>query len=325
MGCCAASGLSFSTSVCRGAARRWRPGGRRSPGGAWCSSPATSTSSSPPCSPPAPPRPTATRRRSTCCRSACSASRWRPRSSPSCRVCAARATSPELLRPRPAALRSMAFLNVPTVVGYLAFGLADRRRPLPRGATSARATTGWSTWCSPATRWASSPPPRRACSRTPSTPWATRKVPARIAIAPRDHLGRWSPCHSCSGSTATRSCPLIGAAGGAPLYLGAVGLALASGFGAWMELLLLRRAPPPAARVRAPLAGRCPRWRLLALAAALPAALRLVAPAPAAAYLHRASGAGDLRTDYLILAKLARIEEVESLLAGQAAAAARER
>ena len=86
---CAASGRR-SRSACRGCGRRWRRGGRRWPAAGWCSSPATSTSSSPPCWPPAPPRRTASRRCSICCRSASSASRWRPRSCRRCRACAAR-------------------------------------------------------------------------------------------------------------------------------------------------------------------------------------------------------------------------------------------
>ena len=69
--------------------------------------------------------------------------------------------------------RRMAFLNAPTTVGYLAFGF------LIVGALYRTGTFGVAdTWLVylvlAATRSGSSPRPRRASCRTPSTRWATR-------------------------------------------------------------------------------------------------------------------------------------------------------
>jgi len=110
---------------------------------------------------------------------------------------------------------------------------------------------------------------------------------------------------------------VVGPLPGPVRYLGSVGLALASGFGAWMELAQLRRA----------LRRRLPEfelpWRedarmvLLALAAALPGALAWwLLPRGLHPILAAAVVLGVYGTSYLALAKLARVEEVESLLAG---------
>jgi putative peptidoglycan lipid II flippase len=109
---------------------------------------------------------------------------------------------------------------------------------------------------------------------------------------------------------------VVGPLPGRTLYLGSVGLALASGFGAWMELYQLRAA----------LRRRLPEfelpWRedarmaLLALAATLPGALVWWLLPPLRPIFKAILVLGTYGGAYLILAKLARVEEVESLLAG---------
>jgi len=109
----------------------------------------------------------------------------------------------------------------------------------------------------------------------------------------------------------------VGPLPGRTLYLGSLGLAFASGFGAWMELYQLRRA----------LRRRLPEfhlpWRedsrmiLLALAATLPGALVWwLLPADLRPIFKAVLVLGTYGVAYLGLAKLARLEEVESLLAG---------
>ena len=110
--------------------------------------------------------------------------------------------------------------------------------------------------------------------------------------------------------------PIAGPLPGRTLYLGSMGLALASGFGAWMELYQLRRA----------LRRRLPEfelpWRddgrmiLLALAATLPAALVWWLLPPLRPIFKAVVVLGIYGMSYLLLAKLAHLEEVESLLAG---------
>jgi peptidoglycan biosynthesis protein MviN/MurJ (putative lipid II flippase) len=103
---------------------------------------------------------------------------------------------------------------------------------------------------------------------------------------------------------------------GNPLYLGSVGLSLASGFGAWMELYQLRRT----------LRRRLPEfelpWRedgrmvLLALGAALPAAVVWWLLPPLSFVLKAGVVLGTYGLAYLLLCRLAGVEEVEAFVGG---------
>ncbi|HEY7214015.1 MAG TPA: lipid II flippase MurJ, partial [Thermoanaerobaculia bacterium] len=103
---------------------------------------------------------------------------------------------------------------------------------------------------------------------------------------------------------------------GRTLYLGSVGLALASGFGAWMELTQLRRA----LRRKLP-EFRLP-WRddlrmlLVAAAAALPGALVWWLLPPLHPMIEAALVLGTYGVGYLLLSRLAGIEEVEAFVGG---------
>ena len=110
---------------------------------------------------------------------------------------------------------------------------------------------------------------------------------------------------------------LVGPLPGDARYLGSVGLSLASGFGAWMELTQLRAA----------LRKRLPQfelpWRedarviLIALAAAVPGvAIWWFLPAGLHPILKAILVLGPYGLAYLALAKLAGIEEVEAFVGG---------
>jgi len=98
---------------------------------------------------------------------------------------------------------------------------------------------------------------------------------------------------------------------GKALRLGAVGLALASGVGAWLELFLLRKAL--AARVSGSfLPGReMVRMTALALAAAVPAALLWWLLPPFHVILRAGAVMGIYAVLYLGLARLVLPEELE--------------
>jgi putative peptidoglycan lipid II flippase len=221
--------------------------------------------------------------------------------------------APALLARVRRALRYVAFLNIPTVIGYLAFGflvVGFYRRGnfgLAENWLVYLVLCGYSTGILATTT-------SRLLQNTFYALGDTRS-PARIAAIR-------------VGTSVLVAVPLmflldrfrldsvVGPLPGRTLYLGSVGLALASGFGAWMELYQLRAA----------LRRRLPEfelpWRadarmvLLAAVAALPGALVwwLLPPLrPIFTALLVLSAYG---LSYLVLAKLARIEEVESLLAG---------
>ena len=181
------------------------------------------------------------------------------------------AAKPALLERVHRALGAVAFLNVPTVVGYLAFGYlvvgAVYRRGSFGGADHGLvylALSGYSLGILATTS-------SRLLQNTFYALGDTR-APARIAVLR-------------VGSAALLALPLMfwldrfpvpsafGPPPAQPLYLGALGLAIASGAGAWIELLSLRAA------LRRRLAAFDLPWRddlrmiLLALAAAVPAAL----------------------------------------------------
>ena len=222
--------------------------------------------------------------------------------------------APALLARVRRALRYVAFLNIPTVIGYLAFGylVVGLYR---RGNFSVAdnwlvylVLCGYSTGILATTT-------SRLLQNTFYALGDTRS-PARIAAIR-------------VGTSALVAIPLmffldqfrldsfVGPLPGRTLYLGSLGLAFASGFGAWMELYQLRRA----------LRRRLPEfhlpWRedsrmiLLALAATLPGALVWwLLPADLRPIFKAVLVLGTYGVAYLGLAKLARLEEVESLLAG---------
>jgi putative peptidoglycan lipid II flippase len=221
--------------------------------------------------------------------------------------------APALLARVRRALRYVAFLNIPTVIGYLAFGFLVVG--FYRGGHFGLADNwlvylvlcGYSTGILATTT-------SRLLQNTFYALGDTRS-PARIAAIR-------------VGTSVLVAVPLMflldrfrldavaGPLPGRTLYLGSVGLALASGFGAWMELYQLRAA----------LRRRLPEfelpWRedarmaLLAAAAALPGALVWWLLPPLRPILTALPVLSAYGLSYLVLAKLARIEEVESLLAG---------
>jgi putative peptidoglycan lipid II flippase len=221
--------------------------------------------------------------------------------------------APALLARIRRALRYVAFLNVPTVVGYFAFGylvvgvyrrgnfgVADNWLVyvvLCGYATGILATT--------TSRLLQNSFYALGDTRSPARIAAIRVLTSVLVAVPLMFLLDRFPLSAVTG-------PLPGT----PLFLGSVGLALASGFGAWMELAQLRRA----------LRRRLPEfelpWRedarmaLLALAATLPGALVWWLLPPLRPILKALLVLGTFGSAYLLLARLARLEEMESLLAG---------
>lgn len=207
------------------------------------------------------------------------------------------------------ALRSVAFLNVPTVVGYLAFGLAIVG--VFRGGAFGK-DQAWLVYlvlCGYATGILATTTSRLLQNTFYAL--GDTKYPARIAVvrvltsaAVAVPLMFWFDRYPLGA--------LVPAAAGSRLYLGPVGLSLASGFGAWMELGLLRRS----------LRRRIPGFHLplrddakmagLALAATLPGAtvwwlLPHWPPIVTAACVVAAYA-----VSYLALAQAAGLEEVRS-------------
>ncbi|HEY0512363.1 MAG TPA: murein biosynthesis integral membrane protein MurJ [Thermoanaerobaculia bacterium] len=212
------------------------------------------------------------------------------------------------------ALSYVAFLNIPTVIGYLAFGLLVVGL-YRRGNFGVSANwlvylvlCGYSTGILATTT-------SRLLQNTFYALGDTR-APARIA-AMRVGTSALVAVPLMLLLDRVRLDALVGPLPGPVLYLGSTGLALASGFGAWMELIQLRRA----------LRRRLPEfelpWRadarmvLLALAATLPGALAWwLLPPSLRPFLKSILVLGTYGAFYLLFAKLARLEEVESLLAG---------
>jgi putative peptidoglycan lipid II flippase len=222
--------------------------------------------------------------------------------------------APALLARVRRALRYVAFLNVPTVIGYLVFGylvIGVYRRGNFGVADNwlvYLVLCGYSTGILATTT-------SRLLQNTFYALGDTRS-PARIAAIR-------------VGTSAAVAVPLmlffdryplsslVGPLPGRTLYLGSVGLSLASGVGAWMELTQLRAA----------LRRRLPEfelpWRedarvvLVALAATVPGALvwwllpRGLHPIAKAVLVL-----GPYGLAYLALAKLAGIEEVEAFVGG---------
>jgi putative peptidoglycan lipid II flippase len=221
--------------------------------------------------------------------------------------------APALLARIQRSLRYVAFLNIPTVIGYLAFGflvVGFYRRGnfgVPENWLVYLVLCGYSTGILATTT-------SRLLQNTFYALGDTRS-PARIA-AMRVGTSVLVALPLMFFLDRFRLSSLVGPLPGRVLYLGSVGLALASGFGAWMELYQLRAA----------LRRRLPEfelpWRedarmmLLALAATLPGALVWWLLPPLRPIFKAVLVLGTYGASYLLLAKLARVEEVESLLAG---------
>jgi putative peptidoglycan lipid II flippase len=204
-------------------------------------------------------------------------------------------------------LRQMAFLNVPTCVGYLAFGYLIIGLLLRTG--NFRETENWLVYlalCGYTVGLVATTSSRLLQNTFYALGEA--RTPARIAV--------WRVALST-----VLAVPLmflldrvavtdLVRAEGDPLRLGAVGLALGSGVAAWLELLLLRRA---AAR-SAP--GALVPWRdlgrmtLLSLAAAVPAALLWWALPPLHVALQALAVVGVYALGYLLLARVTGAEEL---------------
>jgi putative peptidoglycan lipid II flippase len=189
------------------------------------------------------------------------------------------AAAPALLARVRRALAAVAFLNVPTVVGYLAFGYlvvgAVYRRGSFGGADNGLvylALCGYSTGilATTSSRLLQNTFYALGDTRTPAKIAAQRVGAAALVALPLMFWLDRFPVPAAFGAQPP----------GQRLFLGVLGLSLASGAGAWLEL----------ARLRAALRRRLPDfelpWRddlrilLLALAAAAPAALlwRLLPP-----------------------------------------------
>ena len=220
---------------------------------------------------------------------------------------------PALLARVRRALSYVAFLNIPTVIGYLVFGYLvvglyrQGNFGVPGNWLVYLVLCGYSTGILATTtsRLLQNTFYALGDTRSPARIAALRVgTSVLVAVPLMFFLDRY------------RLDSLVGPLPGPPLYLGSVGLALASGFGAWMELTQLRAA----------LRRRIPEfelpWRedarmaLLALAAGLPGGLVWWALPPLAPILKAILVLGTYGTAYLVFAKLARLEEVESLLAG---------
>ncbi|MEA2559321.1 MAG: putative peptidoglycan lipid flippase [Acidobacteriota bacterium] len=204
-------------------------------------------------------------------------------------------------------LRKMAFLNVPTCIGYLAFGYLIIGLLLRTG--KFQETNNWIVYlalCGYTIGLVATTSSRLLQNTFYALGEA--RTPARIAV--------WRVALST-----VIAVPLmflldrvavtdLVRAEGEPFHLGAVGLALGSGVASWLELLLLRRA---AAR-SAP--GALVPWRdlgrmtLLALAAAVPAALVWWALPPLHVALQALAVVGVYALGYLLLARVTGAEEL---------------
>ncbi|MFL6293790.1 MAG: murein biosynthesis integral membrane protein MurJ [Thermoanaerobaculia bacterium] len=204
-------------------------------------------------------------------------------------------------------LRKMAFLNVPTCVGYLAFGYLIIGLLLRTG--SFRETQNWLvylTLCGYTVGLVATTSSRLLQNTFYALGEA--RTPARIAVW-RVALSTLLAVPLMFLLDRVAVTDLVHAAGD-PLRMGAVGLSLASGVASWLELLLLRRA---AAR-SAP--GALVPWRdlgrmtLLAGAAAVPAALVWRALPPLHVARQGLAVVGVYALGYLLLARVTGAEEL---------------
>jgi putative peptidoglycan lipid II flippase len=232
--------------------------------------------------------------------------------------------APELLARVRRALGAVAFLNVPTVVAYLAFGYlvvgAVYRRGSFGGADQGLvylALCAYSTGilATTSSRLLQNTFYALGDTRTPARIAVQRVAAAALVAVP---VMFWLDRYSVPAVFGPQP-------PGQPLFLGTVGLSLASGAGAWFELARLRTA----LRRRLP-AFDLP-WRddlrilLLAVAAALPAALlwRLLPPLSSLALAIPVLGAFGLL--YLLAARLAGRPELSAVAGGLGARLGRRR
>lgn len=204
-------------------------------------------------------------------------------------------------------LRQMAFLNVPTCVGYLIFGYLIIGLLLRTG--SFQETDNWLVYfalcgytvgllASTSSRLLQNTFYALGAPRTPARIAAIRvALSAGLAVPLMFLLDRVSVTDLVRAT-------------GKPFHLGAVGLALASGIGSWAELLLLRRALAESAPGAFFPWKEIGRLTLLALVAAVPAALvwRMLPPLHVA--LQALAVVGLYGAGYLILARLTGAEEL---------------
>lgn len=204
-------------------------------------------------------------------------------------------------------LRQMAFLNVPTCVGYLIFGYLIIGLVLRTG--NFDETANWLVYFALAgyTVGLLASTSSRLLQNT-FYALGTPRTPARIAMF-RVLL---------SGVLAVPLMFLLDRlevsdlvrAQGKRAHLGAVGLALASGLGSWAELFLLRRALAESAPGPFYPWWETGRMIVLALAAAVPAALVWHMLPPAHVALQALAVVGLYGAVYLILARLTGAEEL---------------
>ncbi|MFL6196178.1 MAG: murein biosynthesis integral membrane protein MurJ, partial [Thermoanaerobaculia bacterium] len=204
-------------------------------------------------------------------------------------------------------LRQMAFLNVPTCVGYLVFGYLIIGLLLRTG--SFRESANWLVYFTLAgyTLGLLASTSSRLLQNTfyalgqPRTP--ARIAALRVGLSALVAVPLMLLLDRVSVTDLVR-------VNGEPLRLGAVGLAAASAVGSWAELLLLRRALARSAP------GPFFPWRevgrltLLALAAAVPAALLWRVLPPMHVALQALAVVGLYGAGYLLLARLTGAEEL---------------
>lgn len=204
-------------------------------------------------------------------------------------------------------LRQMAFLNVPTCVGYLVFGYLIIGLLLRTG--SFRETDNWLVYfvlCGYTVGLLASTSSRLLQNtfyalgepRTPARVAALRVGLSAVLAVPLMFL-----LDRISVTDLVR-------AHGTPLRLGAVGLAVASGVGSWAELLLLRRALSRSAPGAFFPVREIGRMTLLAAAAAVPAAVLWRALPAMHVALQALAVVGLYGAVYLLLARITGAEEL---------------
>jgi putative peptidoglycan lipid II flippase len=204
-------------------------------------------------------------------------------------------------------LRQMAFLNIPTCVGYLVFGYLIIGLLLRTG--SFGETENWLVYLTLGgyTVGLLASTSSRLLQNT-FYALGTPRTPARIAMIRVVLSGVLAvPLMLLLDRLAVTD---LVRASGKPLHLGAVGLALASGLGAWAELFLLRKAL--AVSAPGPFFPRREMGRmiLLALAASVPALLVWKVLPPAHVAIQALAVVGLYAIGYLVLAHLAGAEEL---------------
>jgi putative peptidoglycan lipid II flippase len=210
-------------------------------------------------------------------------------------------------------LRQMAFLNVPTFVGYLAFGFLLVGALLRRGSFGIQDNTlvylvlcGYTLGllATTSSRLLQNTFYALGETRTPARIAALRVlISAALGLPLMLLLDRYA-VEAGRGE------------GGDPLFLGAVGLALASGLGAWLELLLLRRALASRGAGSILPVPEMAKMVGVAVAAALPAALLWWLLPPLPVIVEALLVVGTFGAGYLLLARLSGMEEMEAWTGG---------